>query len=96
LIVHFFTGLIESFQEVACFQVVQDEIDSMILRVVPSNPGAIDRNVENRLASALRIHGARDIEIHIEVVDRIPVAPSGKRRFVISKMALNPVSVLRA
>jgi phenylacetate-CoA ligase len=96
LIVHFFTGLIEAFEEVACFQVVQEELGSMVVRVVPSKPGAIDGNVQSRLLSTLRNHGATDINILIETVDRIPVAPSGKRRFVISNVALKPTSVLRA
>lgn len=84
LIVHFFTGLIEQFHEVDCFQVTQEDIGSLCLRLVPSSAGAIDRAVEQRITESLRAHGATDMRIVIEQVDRIPVAPSGKRRFVIS------------
>jgi phenylacetate-CoA ligase len=87
LIVHFFTGLLESFHEINCFQVVQEEIGSMVVRVVPSTPAAVDHSVKRRLVSTLQTHGATDIDIVVETTDRIPTAPSGKRRFVISKVA---------
>jgi phenylacetate-CoA ligase len=87
LIVHFFTGLIESFHEIECFQVVQEEIRSMIIRIVPSKPKIVDDSVKRRLISTLQQHGATDIEIVVETVDHIPTAPSGKRRFVVSKVA---------
>ena len=87
LIVHFFTGLLESFREINCFQVVQEEIGSMIVRVVPTMPAAVDHSVKRRLVSTLQAHGATDIDIVVETTDRIPTAPSGKRRFVISKVA---------
>jgi hypothetical protein len=85
--VHFFTGLLESFREINCFQVVQEEIGSMVVRVVPSTPAAVDHSVKRRLVSTLQTHGATDIEIVVETTDSIPTAPSGKRRFVISKVA---------
>ena len=84
---HFFTGLIESFREIECFQVVQEEIRSMIIRIVPSKPKTVDDSVKRRLVSILQQHGATDIEIVVETVDHIPTAPSGKRRFVVSKVA---------
>lgn len=84
LIVHFFTGLIEQFPEIDCFQVLQEELSSMHLRLVPAFTDAIDRGLEQRVADALRAHGAADMRITIEQVDHIPVAASGKRRFVIS------------
>lgn len=86
LIVHFFTGLIEQFQEVDCFQVVQQEIGAMHLRLVPTAPGAIDLQVEKRIIDALRRHGAADMRITVEQTNQIPVATSGKRRFVISSV----------
>ncbi|MCU1243881.1 MAG: putative Adenylyltransferase [Candidatus Acidoferrum typicum] len=87
LIVHFFTGLIERFREINCFQVVQEEIGSMVVRVVPSKPSAVDNTVKRRLISTLQKYGATDIDITVETTDHIPTAPSGKRRFVVSKVA---------
>jgi phenylacetate-CoA ligase len=87
LIVHFFTGLIEGFQEIDCFQVLQEDIGSMIIRVVSSSPGVLDGATKDRLVRTLKKHGATDINIVIEQVNEIPTAPSGKRRFVISKVS---------
>jgi len=85
LIVHFFTGIFEHFSEVDCFQVIQESIDSMMIRIVatrefsPESPG--------RIVSALKKKGATGIHIEIELVDKIPLTVGGKRRFVISKIA---------
>lgn len=84
LIVHFFTGIIEFFPEVECFQVVQERLESLVVRLVAGRNFSSD--TPSRVAAALREKGA-DIEMTIEVVPEIPLAPSGKRRFVISKIA---------
>jgi phenylacetate-CoA ligase len=93
LIVHFFTGIIELFPEIDVFQVLQEDVSSMTLRLVPASPGSIDRVVEDRLLSTLRKRGAADLDIVVERVDHIDVAPSGKRRFVISTVARNHMPV---
>jgi len=94
LIVHFFTGIIEYFHDIAQFQVVQDEPDAIILRVVPG-PG-YTADTARRVVEELKVRGA-DIDIKIELVDRIPVAPSGKRRFIISNYArsINRIAIER-
>ena len=58
LIVHFFTGLLEGFEEIDCFQVLQEEIGSIVIRVVSSRPGAISPATEDRVIRVLREHGA--------------------------------------
>jgi phenylacetate-CoA ligase len=95
LIVHFFTGLIEGFEEIDCFQVLQEVIGSIVIRVVPSRPGAITPATEDRLIRVLREHGANEIDIVIEQVKEIATAPSGKRRFVISAVSRQSSSGLR-
>jgi phenylacetate-CoA ligase len=87
LIVHFFTSLMSHFPEVDCFQVLQNEAGSMLLRLVPVKPGAIDPSLERRIVETLKTHGAAEIEIDLEQVEAIPTAPSGKRRFVISTVS---------
>jgi phenylacetate-CoA ligase len=96
LIVHFFTGLLEGFQEIDCFQVLQEVIGSIVIRVVPSRPGSITSATEDRLIRVLREHGANEINIVIEQVEEIATAPSGKRRFVISKVSRQSNSGLQA
>lgn len=85
LIVHFFTGILEHFvPEVESFQVVQEEAERILVRVVPG-PGYGPPTAE-RIVAALREKGA-DLAIDVEAVDEIPLPPTGKRRFVVSPYA---------
>jgi phenylacetate-CoA ligase len=85
LIVHFFTGYFEWVDTVKQFQVVQEAIDRIILKLVPSDKfneearGKIEKDVKEYIGS--------DVELEIKIVDDIPLARSGKRRFVISEVA---------
>ena len=85
LIVHFFTGVLEFFPEIRNFQIVQEEIESMTIRLVPSTRNALDESAQRRIVSAYGIE-ATGIAINLEIVDEIPAPPTGKRRFVISKL----------
>jgi len=87
LVVHFFTGILEYFAEIESFQVIQEEIDSILLRIVPT--GAFGDGTAARIVAALQQQGAGDLRIDIDVVPEIPLAPSGKRRFVIAKPIAN-------
>lgn len=85
LIVHFFTGLLENFLEIDCFQIVQETREAITLRLVPvAEP---DDALAQRIVAALHAHGAQALRIDVEWVKEIPVAPTGKRRFVLSKIA---------
>jgi phenylacetate-CoA ligase len=85
LIVHFFTGILEFFPEIDSFQVVQESPGTMLLRIVPR--GSFHEENASRIVEALKARGARELEINVQLVDSIPVAPTGKRRFVIGKLA---------
>jgi len=84
LIVEFFNGLIDDVPEIDSFQVIQEQIDRITIRVVP-RPGFSDDTKRNLIRESQR-HGAEDLAIDIEVVDRIPLTPGGKRRYVINKI----------
>jgi hypothetical protein len=83
--VHFFTGILEYFAEIDSFQVIQERPGEIVLRVVPR--GSFSEANATRIVAALQEHGAHDLEIHVQLVDHIPVAATGKRRFVIGKLA---------
>ena len=85
LIVHFFTGILEHFPEIEAFQVVQESLESMKVRIVPRKSYQPETSVQ--ITKALIEKGATEIRIEIELVDDIPTAPSGKRRFVVSKLS---------
>jgi phenylacetate-CoA ligase len=83
LIVHFFTGILEFFPQVDLFQVVQQDVHSIDLRIVP-HPDFTDA-LKQRIINRLKQAGA-DLDIRIQLVDAIPTTANGKRRFVINKM----------
>jgi phenylacetate-CoA ligase len=83
LIVHFFTGILNHFTEVESFQVVQEDANAIVVRVVPSN--SFSEQTPGKIVSALQQKGA-DLEIAVEVVKATPVSVSGKCRLVISKL----------
>lgn len=80
LIVHFFTGILEHFTEVDSFQVIQERVGAIQLRIVPG-PG-FNEGVQQKICQALTEKGA-DLEIEVEVVKEIPLTSGGKRRFVV-------------
>jgi phenylacetate-CoA ligase len=84
LIVHYFTGVLEHFSEIDSFQVVQQTSNLILLRIVPY--GIITDGRRTEIINALKVKGASDLDIHIEIVDDIPLPPSGKHRFVISEI----------
>lgn len=85
LIVHFFTGLLEHFSEIETFQVVQEQPDSILLRVVVTP--AFSPETAQRVTDTLHSHGADGLAIQIEPVPALPLTPAGKRRFVINKLS---------
>jgi phenylacetate-coenzyme A ligase PaaK-like adenylate-forming protein len=85
LIVHYFTGLLEHFSEIDSFQVRQDEVESITLLIVPTK--AFGTDTTNRIKATLKGLNAPDLRIDVEVVNKIPVSPAGKRRFVVSTLA---------
>lgn len=83
LIVHFFTGVLEYFHEIDTFQVVQDRMGAMTLRIVPA-PGFGPEVIE-RAVHQLKEKGA-DLDIRVELVNTIPLLANGKRRFIVNTM----------
>jgi len=83
----FFTDLFAQFPEVDHFQVVQEELGAILVRVVPARPGAIDNVVERNIAAAFRSCGPADLTLCFERVVEIPLAVSGKPRLFINTMS---------
>jgi len=84
LIVHFFTGIFENFEFVSEFQVIQTAIDALNVKVVPN--GMINQNHIEKIINELKIKGAADMAISVEIVETIPIHTTGKRRFVIKRI----------
>ena len=84
LIVHYFTGILEHFTEIDAFQVEQDRLDHIIVRVVPNT--VIVSTMKEKIIRALQEKGAHDLMIDLEIVESIPLSPTGKHKFVINTM----------
>jgi phenylacetate-CoA ligase len=84
LIIHFFTGIFEHYEEIQQFQIVQDEVDELLLKIVPGKE--FSGETEARLVRDLEDHGLRGMNIRVNLVPGIPVGPAGKRRFVLSNV----------
>ena len=85
LIVHFFTGIFEFARSIDTFQVIQDEVGSIVVRIVPH--GRFDEAEWVRLKDEILARGDPDLRIDLEVVDSIPLERSNKRRFVVSRLS---------
>ena len=90
LIVHFFTGVLEHFHEIDSFQVIQESIDSILIRMVLNTP--LTKELDNRIVKALQEKGATGLRIELETVSDIPISKNGKRRFVISSVGKSNIS----
>lgn len=85
LIVHFFTGILEHFSEIQSFQVIQEDLASIVIYIVLN--GEPDENLAGRISDALKEKGASDISINIEYVHQIELQNSGKHKFIISGLS---------
>ncbi|KJS28677.1 MAG: adenylyltransferase [Desulfatitalea sp. BRH_c12] len=87
LIVHFFTGIFEYEKTVDTFQVVQNEIDSIDVKIVPMK--GFTESIWEKIRNEIHTKGDPSLEINLEIVQSIPLEKSNKRRFVISRLNNN-------
>lgn len=83
LVVHFFTILFEYIEGVDAFQVVQEEMDRLTIKIVKNNK--FKEKDKEYIKNKIREH-AGDINIEFEFLEKIP--SKNKRRFVISKVPI--------
>ena len=88
LIVEFFNGIVDDIPEIDSFQVIQETVDSVHVKLVPAE--GYSKRTEKELVDAMLRSGADGLSIDIESVPEI-VPIGGKRRYVISK--LSPSSI---
>jgi phenylacetate-CoA ligase len=87
IIVHFFTWLFEYIEGVDQFQIIQEKIDHLTVKIV-KNLKFTDDDL-NRIKNEIQKKVGPDVTIEINFVHEIPLSGrSGKRRFVISKVPL--------
>jgi phenylacetate-CoA ligase len=82
LYVHFFTGILEHFDEIESFQVHQRSREGFVVSIVPTD--RYTPEADERIRRRLWERGAQGMRIQIEIVDTIPLTSAGKRKFIIS------------
>jgi len=86
LVVHFFTGLFESYPvEVDSFQAVQESADHLVLTIVPGK--GLDQ-VEGQILRRTQEYVGQDVRVEIRRQDSIPLGPGGKRRLFVSRSGM--------
>lgn len=85
LVVHYFTILFEHLEGIGQFQVVQSQPDAILVKLVVTHEELRSPN-EKSITDQIRevTHGS--LRVDFEYTDDIPLAPSGKRRLVISEI----------
>ncbi len=71
LIAHYFTGILEHYPEIDTFQVLQEKIDEIILRILPTEKFSNEKL--NEIVSEIKLKGANDLRIETEIVDKMPL-----------------------
>ena len=70
------------------FQLVQDQLDHVTVRVVPKT--GLSSSETQELAAAVKAHFSStlgdDVETQVDIVDHIELTPAGKYRLCISKV----------
>jgi len=81
----FFAGVIQHFPEIESYQVIQEKLDSIVVRVVPRKEFTAESG--KNIVRSLQEQGATGLRINVETVDEIKVGQTGKRRFIISNVS---------
>jgi phenylacetate-CoA ligase len=80
------TLVIKDVETIEQLQIIQESKDELLVKVVKGK-GYTDKD-QSLLIKNLHKYISEDIKIQIQIVDEIPAEPSGKQRFVISKVPI--------
>lgn len=83
---HMFCWVFEYEPSVDQFQVVQEKPDELLLRLVVN--AGYNQEIEKRILDVFKDAVGPEVKIVVKYEDDIPVAASGKRRFVVSSIKL--------
>lgn len=84
----FFPHLMKDFSDIRRFQVIQDQIDHLVIKLVPND--VFDPVVREKIDSQVRRMVGPNMHIEYMVVTDIPLTDTGKYRVTISKITGEP------
>lgn len=79
----YFTHLLYTVPQVKQFQIVQDKIDHVLVKLVMTD-SVVDKSFVTALAENIKKVLGEAVQVDIEEVEEIPVSKSGKRAYTIS------------
>lgn len=85
LIVHFFTGIWEYFQEIYQFRVIQHQLDRFEIEYIP-DPSTFKPEVLSRIHQIMNEKAGEVLQITFKQVDQIPATKSGKPQIILSTL----------
>jgi len=83
--VHFFTGILEYYQSINTFKVIQEKPGEIIIELVTNEDYKEEHGIA--LKNEILEKGDPDLIVKLRLVNEIPLENSNKRRFVVSKLA---------
>lgn len=90
LIVHTFTGLFEFYPEIKQFQVVQNELESITIRYIPTKE--FTPAILEALGAKFRERTKSSISIIWEAVEKIDASKSGKPQLIVNNLVKNSLT----
>lgn len=87
LIIHFFTLLFQNLDGVEQFQIIQEKIDEIKVKLKVNNK--YNKETEELIIHKIENYSEKTMKIEIEIVDSITLEKSGKYRFIKSEIAKN-------
>ncbi len=85
LIVHFFTGIWEHFQEIYQFRVIQHQLDRFEIEYIP-DPSTFHPSTLEKLHQIMNEKAGEVLQITFNQVDHIPSTKSGKPQIILSTL----------
>lgn len=86
LIVHSFTGILEYYQEIKQYKVVQTQPDELVIEYITANGEHLEENVKLEILQRLTTLTAGSMQISFKLVKEILPSPSGKPQIIEIKL----------
>lgn len=86
LIVHSFTGILEYFQEIKQYKVIQTRPDELVIEYITENGERLEENVKQDILQKLSNLTAGSMQISFKPVTEILPSPSGKPQIIEIKL----------
>lgn len=80
----FVVPMVPGLGKIKQYQIVQQSLDSIVLRIVREGP--IDEHKLADIERACKINLGEQVQVSLEYVDSLPSTPTGKHRYVVSEV----------